>query len=134
MEKILFRGKRTDNGEWITGFYVENALQANSIIAKTAIQPEGCYPIDIDAKTLGQYRADIKAFDGDWIRAKTNKTPVDSIEGFLDFQDMECVIEQNSNHFPICSFAVIDRLTVEVTGKNIHDTPNLLTQEETWIR
>jgi hypothetical protein len=129
VEKILFRGKRTDTGEWATGFYIENALQANSLIAKTAIAPEGCYPIEIDAKTLGQYRSDIKAFDGDWIKAKTSKTPEENIEGFLTFQDMECVIEQNCGHFPICSFAVIDRLTVEVTGENIYDNPSLLTKK-----
>jgi hypothetical protein len=126
MNKILFRGKSTENGEWIKGSYVEDDIQANGIIAKHAIKPAGCYPIEIDPKTLGQYRQDIKAFDGDWIKAKTNKTPVDHIEGFLDFQDMECVIEQNSNYFPICSFAAIDRLSIEVTGENIHDNPELM--------
>jgi hypothetical protein len=126
MEKILFRGMRTDNGEWVKGFYVEDALQANNLIAKSAIQPNGCYPIEINPETLGQYRPDIKAFDGDWIKAQTNTSPTSSIEGFLDFQDMECVIEQNDNHFPICSFAVIDRLTIEVTGENIYDKPSLI--------
>jgi len=125
MLHVLFRAKRKDNGKWVQGFYVEKALQANSLVAEHAIQQAGCYPVEIEIDTLGQYRQDVKAFDGDWIMAETNKIPTQRIEGFLDFQDMECVIEQNDNAFPVCSFAVIDRLTIKVTGKNIYDNPEL---------
>lgn len=126
METIRFRAKRLDNNQWIEGFYVEQVLQANSMIAEHAIMQPNCYPVAIDPKTLGQYRQDIKAFDGDWIKAKTNKNPVSHVEGFLVFSDMECAIEQTDDSFPMCSFAAIDRLTVEVTGKNIYDNPELL--------
>lgn len=123
---VLFRAKRKDNNEWIQGYYVKDAMQANSMIAEHAIMQPNCYPVEIVIETLGQYREDIKAFDGDWIKAKTNTHPVDHLEGFLDYQDMECVLEQNSNYFPVCSFHVIDRLSIEVTGKNIYDNPELL--------
>lgn len=128
MNTVLFRAKRTDNGEWIYGFYVEKALQANNIIAEHAIQEAGCYPIEINKSTLGQYREDINAYDGDWIEAETNRYPSEKIVGFLDFQDMECVIEQNDNISPVCSFSVIDRLNIKVTGKNIYDNPELINQ------
>lgn len=125
MDKILFRAKRKGNGGWIQGFYVEKAMQANSLIAEHAIQLANCYPVEIDKETLGQYRQDIKAFDGDWIIAKTNVIQSQKVEGFLDFQYMECVIVQNDDNFPVCSFAVLDRLSIKVTGKNIHDSPEL---------
>lgn len=126
MSTIKFRAKRLDNNEWIEGFYVEGCYQANNMLAEHGIIQPNCYPVAIDPKTLGQFRPDINAFDGDWITAKTNKNPQEHIEGFLTFNDMECVIEQNDNNFPICSFAVIDRLSIEVSRKNIFDNPELL--------
>jgi len=126
MRENTFRGKRKDNGQWVHGFYTEDALQANSMIAKVAIQPAGCYPVEVDEDTVGQYRPDIKAFDGDWITAETNIHPSCKIEGVLIFHDMECAIEQNDDNFPVCSFSVIDRLSVNVSGKNIYDNPELL--------
>ncbi len=126
---IKFRAKRLDNGKWIEGFYVEQSVQANGLIADHAIMQPNCYPVAIDKDTLGQYREDIKSWDGDWIIAETNTYPPITVEGFLDFQDMECVIEQNDDNFPVCSFAKIDRLKIQVTGKNIYDNPELLKQD-----
>lgn len=130
MNQLLCRAKRKDNSEWIKGFYVKDALQHNSIIAEDAIQQPGCYPVAIDKVTLGQYREDLKAFDGDWIIAETNKGTSQKVEGFLDFQDLECVIEQNDGSFPVCSFTAIDRRSIRLTGKNIHDNPELITTEK----
>lgn len=128
MNKFLFRGKRLDNGEWVKGNYVHQAfVPEGSKIVDHAIQPFGAYPVEVDPKTIGQYRDDINAFDGDWIKAKTNKHPTEHVEGFLIYNDMECQIEQNDGNFPLVSFAIIDRLSVEVTGKNIYDSPELVT-------
>ncbi len=123
---ILFRAKRTDNNEWIQGFYIQGGLQANSMIAEHAIQTYGHYPIEIDVDTLSQYREDIDAFDGDWIKAKTRSTPVREVEGVLKLDELEFVIEQNDKDFPIIAFSNIDISTVFVTESNIYDSPELI--------
>lgn len=124
---ILFRAKRTDNGEWIQGFYVQRVLQVNSMVADHAIQKPGVFPVEIDVNTLCQYREDINAFEGDWIKAELNRHPTEKVEGALVFSDMEYCLETNDNQAPLISFAVIDRKTVEVTGLNIYDNPEIAT-------
>jgi hypothetical protein len=130
MGKILFRAKRLDNGEWIKGFYAEGMYQANNMLAEHCIIQSNCYPVAIDPKTLGQYRQDLDAFDGDWITAKTKEMPVDHVEGYLAYEDLECRLLQNDVNFPACSFAVIEPRSVVVTGLNIHDNPELLEPQE----
>ncbi|PSW30846.1 hypothetical protein C9J21_18335 [Photobacterium phosphoreum] len=126
MECILFRAKEKESNQWIIGFYLEHALTATGEIVDYAIQTKGNYPTAIKRETLGQYRPDIKAFDGDWIIAKTNKIPSLTVRGVLLFNDMECIIEQNDDYFPMCSFTAIDRSSINVTGQNIYDSPELL--------
>lgn len=126
MSKILFRAKKMNINEWVEGFYLEQAVVSTGEVVDFAIQEKGKLPVEIDVSTLGQYRCDIRAFDGDWIFAKTTKTPSQVISGALSFNDMECVLEQNDESFPICSFAALDRLSIIVSGRNIHDNPELL--------
>lgn len=127
---ILFRAKRKDNGEWIEGFYVQRVIQVNGMIAEHAIQKAGVYPVEIDIDTLGQYREDIQAFEGDWIEAETSRHPSEKVEGALIFSDMEYCLETNDNQAPLVCFAVIDRLSIKVTGKNIYDNPEIATYLE----
>ncbi len=124
---ILFRAKRTDNGEWIQGFYVQRVLQVNSMIADHAIQKPGVFPVEIDINTLCQYREDINAFEGDWIEAETTHFPPQQVQGALVFSDMEYCLETNDNQAPLVCFGVIDRLSIKVTGKNIYDNPEIAT-------
>lgn len=41
---------------------------------------------------------------------------------FLDYQHLECVLEQNDDFIPICSFSVIDKQSIKLTGKKIMTT------------
>ena len=124
---IKFRAKRLDNNQWIEGSYIHFGLMANSMVAEHTIAQKGCYPVAVDRKTIGQWREDIGAYDGDWVIGETNVIPVTKVEGFVDFQDLTCVIEQpNDESFPVCSFGIINPLNLVVTKKNIFDNPELL--------
>ncbi len=73
MREILFRGKRTDNGEWVKGFYC--VFNKKKHLIYTGCAEAGCgnyYSVgcEVDPKTIGQYtgmddRNDTKIFEGD---------------------------------------------------------------------
>lgn len=67
MKEILFRGKRTDNGEWVYGVPIQYS-NGTVVMCKESQRNENVVP-----ETVGQYTGitdynDKKIFDGDLVR------------------------------------------------------------------
>ena len=123
MRKILFRGKRKDNGEWIMSSdicqpdYDEVYLWANG--NWTEVYPE----------TVGQYtglsdKNGKEIFEGDIVKGKDNSDKDIKVCGYVDFMNGSYVVAGDL----ITRYRWID-YDLEVIG-NIHDTPELLEVEE----
>lgn len=127
MREILFRGKRTDNGEWVEGYYCNlggnhpRVLKENIFIGKIGRVLE-FKNIDVISETVGQYtgltdKNGVKIFEGDILRDDDNEE-----NGVIEFVDGEfCVVFGNVETHGIADIACC----CYVIG-NIHDNPELL--------
>lgn len=120
MREILFRGKRTDNGEWVQG------LPSGSISAIEFYDGlTDCETAEVISETVGQYtgltdKNGKRVFEGDILLSTTN-----SKIWFVDYKSTAfCANQLNANYS-----CVLDELMsgsdVKVIG-NIHDNPKLL--------
>ncbi len=143
--EILFRGKRTDNGEWIEGMlsqYIE-PIKATIIRNHTGVVSEFDF-ICVIPSTIGQYtgltdKNDNKIFEGDILRALvfdnesgTNKKiahwSVEYKERYTQGNGYYCYgVNRRWNR--ILTQSMITNCECEVIG-NIHDNPELLEVSE----
>ena len=123
MREILFRGKRTDNGEWIYGDIFRHDGVISYIWQHPADGSMLCY--NLDPSTIGQYtglkdKNGKKVFEGDIVR-KTNegRHPKIFIANIRTcFYTNEEVYYSPFDHFTeSCEYEIIG---------NIHDNPELL--------
>ncbi len=115
MREILFRGKCTDNGEWITDSetYIKDGdgtwLSCENLIVVTVI-PE----------TVGQFtglvdKNGVRIFEGDIVKYYSSVYEISYIKKYTRFAGRD----------GSCIFAGIPLENTEVIG-NIHDNPELL--------
>lgn len=132
MREILFRGKRTDNGEWIYGNYCYAEMIAKSGYEDLIIeQPADGETRRVIPETVGQYtgltdKNGKKIFEGDICKHRSNYSgnTVISVVTYTDGHFLALVCENSG-------FELSEKL--EVIG-NIHDNPELLeVQNDTRI-
>ena len=117
--EILFRGKRTDNGEWVEGLvarYNPKFDCANIVDGFESLVP-------VKTETVGQYtgltdKNGKKIFEGDICKHRSNYSgnTVISVVTYTDGQFLALVCENSG-------FELSEKL--EVIG-NIHDNPELV--------
>ncbi len=146
MREILFRGKRTDNGEWVEGYYCNlggnhpRVLKENIFIGKIGRVLE-FKNIDVISETVGQYtgltdKNGVRIFEGDIVKTHyANAQKSDFIEQVVFHNGKFCAYFSNqlckqwanlydgTEHLPQDKSVYMD--SVEVIG-NIHDNPELI--------
>lgn len=127
MREILFRGKRKDNSEWVTG-----NLAAHDLICpgypEDTVNATGKYYdeipyvgfIEIDPYTVGQFTGMLdkngkKIFEGDIVK----------VCGHLDYVIFEKGCFSMARQAYNYELTYQDSTTIEIIG-NIHDNPDLL--------
>lgn len=133
MREILFRGKRTDNGEWVEGYFCGKVNETIFSPATESAQiiDKDLYWHEVIPETVGQYTglSDIngkKIFEGDIvnIRKKQWQPLYDNCKGEVYFNGAVYLIKGVSDVLSLYVF----RGWCEVIG-NIYDNPELLSDE-----
>lgn len=55
MREIKFRGICLETRKWVYGNIVTNCIDANSRIIAFGIKQDGCYPVEVNPETIGQF-------------------------------------------------------------------------------
>ena len=141
MRKILFRGKRIDNDEWVEGYYwCEYARRQNQHHIYTFEFGEDeeviiTGNVIVDPLTVGQFTGLLdkngkKIFEGDIVRAKYKETyddtygecfPAGEWIGFVEYEEAKYIINTSQDYSPaLCNICITE---IEVIG-TIYDKEN----------
>ena len=136
MREILFRGKRTDNGEWVYGNYcIAEKLDKSGVeYFIIEIEAEGSQYYVIP-ETVGQYtglkdKNGKRIFEGDIIK-HYNHNPIREYSedvGKVFYYSKSCRFLRTSKLFPNDCLEIEGCCEYEVIG-NIHDNPEFLKGE-----
>ena len=125
MREILFRGKRTENGEWVEGDLIQafrgNQQSACSIMPHTPT----AYCLKVDSETVGQYtgltdKNDVRIFEGDIIQSLES-----SVTGLVQWFPEHSAFMVWCKSANVVGFLYECADIIKVIG-NIHDNPELL--------
>jgi uncharacterized phage protein (TIGR01671 family) len=135
MREILFRGKRTDNGEWIEGYFFKkiNAFTEDGLPIKHYISDLPPFGAEIIPETVGQYtgltdKNGKKIFEGDIVICgqEINGNWIDRhVEiGYVEMKHGAFGLHRKQGYYrPFKDW--LEDYEYEVIG-NIHDNPELL--------
>ena len=142
MRKILFRGKRKDNGEWVQGFYFERIRNYAGLktvkhcYIKYESWDEGFITYEVFPETVGQFtglkdKNGDKVFEGDIVKGDLGLGYGDNENhiAYIEYQEdgmSFCLVEILEEDFGKCAEISDD---LEVIG-NIHDNPELLGEQK----
>ena len=135
MREILFKGKRTETGEWVFGCLINEIYGGSPVIVNTPyLDDNGELEFDyypVYTETVCQYtglkdKNGKKIFEGDIVKAQDNilGSPFDNgITGKVVYEETAFFIEPQN---PCESEYLFNECAVyEIIG-NIHDNPELL--------
>ena len=127
MREILFRGKRSDNGNWIEG-HLFARINDCFIVPLPVITSKSL----VDGETVGQFtglkdRNGKKVFEGDVVHCVSMTDMANMVVIFEDGEFRMVLCEKYKDYIPGCGFYAIRCFDKEVIG-NIHDNPELLEQ------
>lgn len=124
---ILFRGKRTDFGEWVEGSLIAFS-DGDMFICCADTDPDVLNKYAVDPTTVGQYTSltdknGVKIFEGDIIRWKSWNSQVyeRAVVWDVEWSRFSVFIDGAQ----ICGVNVHLGQDIEVIG-NIHDNPEIL--------
>ena len=137
MREVLFRGKRTDNGELVEGILF-NAKEDTFIIPhgnEYSYDPiEGLafdvYGCKVDPETVGQYtgltdKNGVRIFEGDILHCVSKLDNAKMVVIFECGEYRMVLAEKFKDYIFNCGFYAITCFEKEVIG-NIHDNPDIL--------
>ena len=147
MREILFRGKRTDNGEWVYGYYTKARYYLNEEEMHIIFAPDvEVFPHceftgyeEVLSETIGQYtgltdKNGKRIFEGDIVKGIAYSVErigvivwIDEIASFgvRYFKSVNSTAWENSSILRCASMGKTDQFAAEIIG-NIHDNPELL--------
>lgn len=124
MREILFRGKRTDNDEWVCGFAIDSVLR-DSIFNYITQSITGYYA-KVYRSTVGQFtglldKTGTKIFEHDIVRCEFNSAP--PMNGKVVFENGAFGLRWKHHGSGVENFAAFECIcNVEYTViGNIHD-------------
>lgn len=144
MREILFRGKRSDNGEWVEGCGIiatENWVSIFTVNDDIDENSSEVNEIEVLPETVGQYtgltdKNGKRIFEGDIVKTHyANAKKSDFVETVVFHNGKFCAFRSNNDckqwtmlydgvkHLAIDKSVYMD--SVEIIG-NIHDNPELL--------
>ena len=133
--EILFRGKRTDNGEWIDGALFPSSdgmpLICNSIAAGTPIDETAmCIACNVDPDTVGEFtgltdKNGKRIWEGDVVEFDAYGLHYKGVVSFIDGNF--CVMCNRPAASPFLDSAIKQHDAVCIG--NIHDNPELMEGE-----
>lgn len=123
--EILFRGKRTDNGEWVYGMLL-NYADGTSYICRQSYNPDVLDKYEVDSSTVGQYtgltdKNGKKIFEWDVLRHDTGTLH----EVVFERRNGHAYFGWVMNELETWHFDSGFLRQLEVIG-NVHDNPELL--------